>query len=203
MHRLRRARRSGQSLGKRTGCSRVCSDRRHRADDWTRASSALFNVTTFFRDPPAWDYVRDEVIPSMLAERRPNDPIRVRSVGCASGRKASSPKRGAAYDGKTVESVPPELPERYFEPVNGALRVSRRSPPRSHFRPQRPCQGRAHPAGGLAGAPKHPDVSQRGDCAKCAGPPALCFGPPRNASSPFLDDVCAPKAIRASVLRRG
>lgn len=26
--------------------------------------------------------------------------------------------------GKTVESVPPELLERYFEPVNGALRVS-------------------------------------------------------------------------------
>jgi two-component system CheB/CheR fusion protein len=67
-------------------------------DDWTRVSSdefaALFNVTAFFRDPPAWDYVRDEVIPSMLAERGPNDPIRVRSVGCASGQKASSPKRG-------------------------------------------------------------------------------------------------------------
>jgi len=139
----------------------------------------------------------------MLAERRPNDPIRVRSVGCASGRKASSPKRGAAYDGKTVESVPPELLERYFEPANGALRVSRRSPPRSHFRPQRPCQGRAHPAGGLAGAPKHADVSQRGDCAKCAGPPALCFGPPRNASSPFLHDVCVPTTIRPSVLRSG
>ena len=26
--------------------------------------------------------------------------------------------------GRTVESVPPELLERYFEPVNGALRVS-------------------------------------------------------------------------------
>ena len=74
-------------------------------DDWTRVSSdefaALFNtilinVTAFFRDPPAWDYVRDEVIPSMLAERGPNDPIRVRSVGCASGQKASSPKRGGS-----------------------------------------------------------------------------------------------------------
>ena len=39
---IRRARRSGQSLGKRTGCSRVCSDRRHRVDDWTRASSDEF-----------------------------------------------------------------------------------------------------------------------------------------------------------------
>jgi hypothetical protein len=51
-------------------------------------NTILINVTAFFRDPPAWDYIRDEVIPSILAERGPNDPIRVWSAGCASGQEA-------------------------------------------------------------------------------------------------------------------
>lgn len=51
-------------------------------------NTILINVTAFFRDPPAWDYVCDELIPAMLAERGPNDPIRVWSAGCASGQEA-------------------------------------------------------------------------------------------------------------------
>ncbi|OBK74893.1 CheR family methyltransferase [Mycobacterium sp. 1274761.0] len=51
-------------------------------------NTILINVTAFFRDPPAWDYVRDEVVPAMLAERGPGDPIRVWSAGCASGQEA-------------------------------------------------------------------------------------------------------------------
>src|ERR1700736_1064824 len=48
----------------------------------------LINVTSFFRDPDAWDFVRDDVIPMILAERGPDDPIRVWSAGCASGQEA-------------------------------------------------------------------------------------------------------------------
>ncbi|HZA09790.1 CheR family methyltransferase [Mycobacterium sp.] len=51
-------------------------------------NTILINVTDFFRDPPAWDYLRQQIIPSMLAERGPNDPIRVWSAGCASGQEA-------------------------------------------------------------------------------------------------------------------
>ncbi|GAC1397764.1 MAG: PAS domain S-box protein [Mycobacterium sp.] len=51
-------------------------------------NTILINVTAFFRDPPAWEYVRDEVVPSILAERGPSDPIRVWSAGCASGQEA-------------------------------------------------------------------------------------------------------------------
>nr|WP_197518797.1 CheR family methyltransferase [Mycobacterium sp. ACS1612] len=113
-------------------------------------NTILINVTAFFRDPPAWDYLRDEIIPSILAERGPSDPIRVWSAGCASGQEAYTlamiladalgadefrqrvkvyatdvdeealtEARAAAYDAKSVESVPPELIERYFESVNG------------------------------------------------------------------------------------
>lgn len=51
-------------------------------------NTILINVTAFFRDEEAWDFVRDEVIPRMLAERGPTDPIRVWSAGCASGQEA-------------------------------------------------------------------------------------------------------------------
>lgn len=51
-------------------------------------NTILINVTAFFRDPAAWEYLREEVIPSLLAERGPNDPIRVWSAGCASGQEA-------------------------------------------------------------------------------------------------------------------
>ena len=48
----------------------------------------LINVTAFFRDPSAWEAVADEVIPRILAGKRPEDPIRVWSAGCASGEEA-------------------------------------------------------------------------------------------------------------------
>ncbi len=53
-------------------------------------NTILINVTTFFRDPDAWDYVRTDVIPAIVAARGPNDPIRVWSAGCASGQEPYS-----------------------------------------------------------------------------------------------------------------
>ncbi|ORW91554.1 chemotaxis protein CheR [Mycobacterium sp. IEC1808] len=51
-------------------------------------NTILINVTAFFRDPEAWEFVSAEVIPRMLAERGPGDPVRVWSAGCASGQEA-------------------------------------------------------------------------------------------------------------------
>ena len=51
-------------------------------------NTILINVTSFFRDPEAWEYIGAEVIPRLLAERAPDDPIRVWSAGCASGQEA-------------------------------------------------------------------------------------------------------------------
>src|SRR5687768_13403764 len=53
-------------------------------------NTILINVTAFFRDTEAWNYLREEVIPTLLAERGPDDPIRVWSAGCASGEEAYS-----------------------------------------------------------------------------------------------------------------
>jgi two-component system CheB/CheR fusion protein len=50
----------------------------------------LINVTSFFRDEPVWDYLRDEVIPEMIASRPPTEPIRIWTAGCASGEETYS-----------------------------------------------------------------------------------------------------------------
>ncbi|HYH48135.1 MAG TPA: CheR family methyltransferase [Acidimicrobiia bacterium] len=50
----------------------------------------LINVTSFFRDPPAWDHLASEILPGLLAAKNPSDPIRVWSAGCASGEEAYS-----------------------------------------------------------------------------------------------------------------
>jgi two-component system, chemotaxis family, CheB/CheR fusion protein len=53
-------------------------------------NTVLINVTSFFRDSPAWEYVAEEIIPRILADRAPDRPVRVWSAGCASGEEAYS-----------------------------------------------------------------------------------------------------------------
>ncbi|MEU4254189.1 protein-glutamate O-methyltransferase CheR, partial [Amycolatopsis sp. NPDC026612] len=53
-------------------------------------NTILINVTGFFRDSDAWDYLREDVLPGLLAERSPEEPIRVWSAGCAGGQEAYS-----------------------------------------------------------------------------------------------------------------
>lgn len=47
----------------------------------------LIKVTRFFRDRPAWDNLANEIVPQILANKQPNEPIRIWSAGCASGQE--------------------------------------------------------------------------------------------------------------------
>ena len=51
-------------------------------------NTILINVTSFFRDPPAWDFVAEEIVPRIVSGKDPGEPIRVWSAGCASGEEA-------------------------------------------------------------------------------------------------------------------
>ncbi len=60
-------------------------------------NTILINVTSFFRDPKAWEYLAEEVVPQVLANANANananadadsEPIRIWSAGCASGEEA-------------------------------------------------------------------------------------------------------------------
>ena len=107
----------------------------------------LINVTSFFRDDLAWDYLAAEIVPKIVAS---SHDIRIWSTGCATGEEAFtaaivfaealgddddlrrrvkiyatdvdddalSVGRHARYTAKQVESVPGELREKYFENGN-------------------------------------------------------------------------------------
>jgi two-component system, chemotaxis family, CheB/CheR fusion protein len=58
-------------------------------DEFTQLfDTILINVTSFFRDPSAWQYLADEIVPGILADKDPTEPIRLWSAGCASGEEA-------------------------------------------------------------------------------------------------------------------
>jgi two-component system CheB/CheR fusion protein len=50
----------------------------------------LINVTSFFRDEPAWDCLAKEIIPRIIKAKGAQDSIRVWSAGCASGEEPYS-----------------------------------------------------------------------------------------------------------------
>src|SRR3712207_4881063 len=46
-------------------------------------NTMLINVTGFFRDVAAWDYLATEIVPRLLETRGAEAPIRVWDAGCA------------------------------------------------------------------------------------------------------------------------
>ncbi len=48
----------------------------------------LINVTAFFRDEDAWEWVAREIVPQLLVLRRTDAPVRIWSAGCSSGEEA-------------------------------------------------------------------------------------------------------------------
>jgi two-component system CheB/CheR fusion protein len=108
-------------------------------------NTVLINVTSFFRDAEAWDALRTQVIPHLLARAGPEGHLRIWSVGCATGEEpyslamafaeAGGPDicsrlkiyatdldedalrtaRHATYAPRNVEGVPPDLLDKYFE----------------------------------------------------------------------------------------
>jgi two-component system, chemotaxis family, CheB/CheR fusion protein len=115
-------------------------------DEFTELfNTLLINVTAFFRDPAAWRYVEEEIIPELL-RRRPTGELRIWSAGCASGEEAYTiamllvralgeeafrervkiyatdideealtEARHAAYPPKALADLPDDLVERCFE----------------------------------------------------------------------------------------
>lgn len=51
-------------------------------------NTILINVTSFFRDAEAWQYLSTEIIPKIIARKGEKEPIRVWVAGCASGEEA-------------------------------------------------------------------------------------------------------------------
>ena len=50
----------------------------------------LIGVTSFFRDPAAWEKLKTEIIPAILKGRAPSQTLRAWVIGCATGEEAYS-----------------------------------------------------------------------------------------------------------------
>jgi two-component system CheB/CheR fusion protein len=110
-------------------------------------NTVLINVTSFFRDPEAWDYLAEVILPQII-DGKDNEEIRVWSAGCASGEEpytlamllaeqlgmdayrervkiyatdvdedALTRARQATYRSEALERMPQALRERYFAQV--------------------------------------------------------------------------------------
>ena len=53
-------------------------------------NAILINVTSFFRDPETFEYLRGEVVPALLSRKDPHEQLRIWSAGCASGEECYS-----------------------------------------------------------------------------------------------------------------
>ncbi|MBV8236704.1 MAG: PAS domain-containing protein, partial [Acidimicrobiia bacterium] len=53
-------------------------------------NTILINVTAFNRDPEAWKFLAEEVVPRLVETKGDDDPIRTWSAGCSSGEETYS-----------------------------------------------------------------------------------------------------------------
>jgi two-component system, chemotaxis family, CheB/CheR fusion protein len=112
-------------------------------------NTILINVTSFFRDPLTWDWIKEEGVPRIAAAKT-DEPIRIWSAGCASGEEpyslaivladalgverfkdqvkiyatdvdeeALTQGRHASYTDRQVYGVPEAALARYFDRING------------------------------------------------------------------------------------
>ena len=62
---------------------------KYHPDELARLLDTVFiNFTGFFRDPDAWEYLADEIIPKIINNKKAHEPIRIWSASCASGEEA-------------------------------------------------------------------------------------------------------------------
>ena len=54
------------------------------------AKDLLINVTSFFRDPKAFEFLAEEVIPDLVRRHPPDRPLRIWVAGCSSGEETYS-----------------------------------------------------------------------------------------------------------------
>src|SRR5437899_12787790 len=64
--------------------------RHHPAEVESLHEDLLIKVTSFFRDPAAFEALKAEVFPGTLKHRSPEEPIRVWVPGCSTGEETYS-----------------------------------------------------------------------------------------------------------------
>jgi len=87
---LRRAHRRMQVVGAASGDEYLKRLRDSDDESGLLFRDLLINVTSFFRDAEAFDYLRREVVPELLLGKGAADTVRIWTPGCSSGEEAYS-----------------------------------------------------------------------------------------------------------------
>ncbi len=69
-------------------------------------SDVLISVTSFFRNPEAFDALQRKVFPALLAEREREGPVRVWTLGCSTGQEAYSIAMSFAESSEDIARAP-------------------------------------------------------------------------------------------------
>ncbi len=72
----------------------------------------LIGVTSFFREPEAWEQLKEQAIPELLARSAPGQPLRAWVAGCSTGEEAYS-----------LAIIFQEAKEKLDPPVNYSLQI--------------------------------------------------------------------------------
>ena len=100
-------------------------------------NTIMINVTSFFRDPEAWETLASKVLPELLAAKPDDEPIRVWSAGCASGEETYSiaivlaAMLGEEAFLQRVKIYGPDVDDEALDHARAATTSSRRFPRRS------------------------------------------------------------------------
>lgn len=87
---LRRIQRRMGLLGLSELAAYAAHLREHKEEAEALANDLMINVTGFFRDPDAWEALRESVVRPMVEARGAHEPIRAWVTACASGEEAYS-----------------------------------------------------------------------------------------------------------------
>jgi len=87
---MRRVARRTQSLGIERWSDYQDYIQVHQEEFTTLFNTVLINVTSFFRDQDSWLQLRKEILPQLIAAKKPSQSIRIWCAGCATGEEPYS-----------------------------------------------------------------------------------------------------------------
>jgi two-component system, chemotaxis family, CheB/CheR fusion protein len=84
--------------------------RKHPEEAEALYQDALIGVTSFFRNPEVFDLLKREVFPELIAQRTPDEPVRIWVLGCSTGQEAYSIAMAySEYASKASTQIPVQI----------------------------------------------------------------------------------------------
>jgi two-component system, chemotaxis family, CheB/CheR fusion protein len=84
--------------------------REHSAEAENLYQDILINVTSFFRNPEAFEVLKEKIFPPLVEHRAPDEPVRIWVVGCSTGEEAYSVAMAfTEFAGEGADHIPVQV----------------------------------------------------------------------------------------------